>query len=50
MTLRALTFDIIGTISDAYAGLAQGVGLKLPRFGGLCRAVTNQANGAAAWC
>ncbi|MEX3940632.1 haloacid dehalogenase type II [Paraburkholderia sp. BR10937] len=33
MLLKALTFDIIGTVFDAYDGLAQGVALLNARYG-----------------
>jgi hypothetical protein len=33
MILKALTFDIIGTVFDAYDGLAQGVGPLNAKYG-----------------
>jgi hypothetical protein len=33
MILKALTFDMIGTVFDAYDGLAQGVGPLNAKYG-----------------
>jgi hypothetical protein len=33
MKLKAITFDIIGTVFDAYGGLARGVGALNAKYG-----------------